>query len=481
MSVRPRPGRASPTLAARLERDPRVAAVEPEAATSRASCRTTRRCRSRPALGGEPYQWYLHRQGFPAAWDLSRGTGALVGVIDSGIDAAHPDLAGKIAVGPRPRRHDGRDRRRGRPRHPRRAASHAARPTTASGSRARGSTASSVLEKSDLTSSSVIASLVDAARSGAGVINMSFGGGRLSVGEQRALSYALRQRRGADRRGRGRADPRAGPSRQGPAADRHRAQARRRAGASSSRRPTSPAARASFAGRGSQISMAAFGDTGRRAGAGHLLDLPGERDPDRDGRLEPARRRRVPPAAPPSTATALRLPGRARRWRRRRSRAPWRSCARPTRSCARAAVVRMMKQTATRAPGERMDDRAGLGDPERRGRGAARARARTATPFRPAPAGAAAAAARGTAVHPAVAGPRPRAAGRRPAGHRVLRGLRPGAAARYKLLATTDAQQVPLPGPARQALLVLRARPGPGRQRGGPRRAGRTSVVRVRR
>jgi serine protease len=47
--------------------------------------------------GGAPIQWSLAREGFPAAWGVTTGAGALVGVIDSGIDGAHPELAGKIA------------------------------------------------------------------------------------------------------------------------------------------------------------------------------------------------------------------------------------------------------------------------------------------------------------------------------------------------------------------------------------------------
>ena len=90
-----------------------------------------------------------------------------------------------------------------------------------------------VLEKSDLTSSSVIASLVDAARLGAGVINMSFGGGRLSAGEYRALQLCAAQGRRADRGGRGR---RRSPSRAIPprtCSRRAPAATSRRAGASS--------------------------------------------------------------------------------------------------------------------------------------------------------------------------------------------------------------------------------------------------------
>ncbi len=46
---------------------------------------------------GTPIQWALARENFPAAWDVTTGEGALVGVIDSGVDGGHPELAGKIA------------------------------------------------------------------------------------------------------------------------------------------------------------------------------------------------------------------------------------------------------------------------------------------------------------------------------------------------------------------------------------------------
>jgi serine protease len=42
-------------------------------------------------------QWGLTQAGFPAAWCASTGAGALIAVIDGGIDFSHPDLAGKDA------------------------------------------------------------------------------------------------------------------------------------------------------------------------------------------------------------------------------------------------------------------------------------------------------------------------------------------------------------------------------------------------
>ena len=41
-------------------------------------------------------QWGLVQAGFPAAWCRSTGAGALIVVIDTGLNAAHPDLSGKV-------------------------------------------------------------------------------------------------------------------------------------------------------------------------------------------------------------------------------------------------------------------------------------------------------------------------------------------------------------------------------------------------
>jgi subtilisin family serine protease len=46
----------------------------------------------------QPEQWNLAQIGAAEAWATSTGAGVTIGVVDSGIDAGHPDLAGKIAA-----------------------------------------------------------------------------------------------------------------------------------------------------------------------------------------------------------------------------------------------------------------------------------------------------------------------------------------------------------------------------------------------
>ncbi len=41
-------------------------------------------------------QWNLTQIGAPDAWKVTTGSGILIGIVDSGVDAGHPDLAGKI-------------------------------------------------------------------------------------------------------------------------------------------------------------------------------------------------------------------------------------------------------------------------------------------------------------------------------------------------------------------------------------------------
>ncbi len=95
--------RGSAAALARLRRDPSVRSVSVEWE------RDLRRTPNDPALStaesqftagvppGTPIQWALGRENFPRAWDLTTGASAIVGALDTGVDGANPELAGKVA------------------------------------------------------------------------------------------------------------------------------------------------------------------------------------------------------------------------------------------------------------------------------------------------------------------------------------------------------------------------------------------------
>ena len=43
--------------------------------------------------------WHLQTLKMPVAWDITRGEGVLIAVLDSGINPAHEDLAGQVLPG----------------------------------------------------------------------------------------------------------------------------------------------------------------------------------------------------------------------------------------------------------------------------------------------------------------------------------------------------------------------------------------------
>ena len=90
--VDPEPGVSVEEAVAKLERAEGVLYAEPD--VTRSAARTP----NDPLFS---QQWGLSMIGLPAAWDRTTGSSAVtVGVVDSGVDAAHPDLTPNAARNP---------------------------------------------------------------------------------------------------------------------------------------------------------------------------------------------------------------------------------------------------------------------------------------------------------------------------------------------------------------------------------------------
>jgi serine protease len=195
-AVRPRAGETTAQLARRLRADPRVQSVQAERRF------TLRYVPSDPAFttaergeSGTVGEWWAGREDLPAAWDIARGDGARVAVIDTGVDGGHPDLVNKIVgsadfddnLGDGPPTVDENG-------HGTHVASLAcAQPDNGIGLAGAGLGCDLLIAKSDLTEGSVARALVWAADNGAEAINMSFGtDGRFAASDVivQALHYA---------------------------------------------------------------------------------------------------------------------------------------------------------------------------------------------------------------------------------------------------------------------------------------------------
>src|SRR5262249_20953691 len=69
------------------------------AALTATICATAITWSSPAGASNDPYfaqQWNLTQIGAPRAWSRSTGAGVTIGIVDTGVDASHPDLAGKI-------------------------------------------------------------------------------------------------------------------------------------------------------------------------------------------------------------------------------------------------------------------------------------------------------------------------------------------------------------------------------------------------
>jgi len=179
LTVRPAQGGSLRALARRLRADSTVAHVEVERRfTLRANPGDPALTTQDGATGtppDTPVEWWAYHENFPAAWDVTNGSGAVIGVIDTGIDAGHPEFAGRIkaAVDQDADTNDPGHDDAGH-------GTHVASLACANGGNGIGLAGAAygcslVVERSDLSDFSVAQSIVDATDHGALALNMSFG------------------------------------------------------------------------------------------------------------------------------------------------------------------------------------------------------------------------------------------------------------------------------------------------------------------
>lgn len=300
LTVKPRSGGGLRALAGRLRDDPRVRKVQVEGrARFRAQPNDPAQSTPETAPGtppGTPVQWWLAREGFPRAWDFTRGDGAVVAVIDSGVDGSHPELAGKLrravdvdddpSHGPATVDESG---------HGTHVSSFACGATdNGVGFASAGHNCTLIVEKTDLTDSSVARAIVDATNAGAEAINMSFGtDGRTQAPQALVDAIDFAYSRGvvlvaaaADQPVTEQGDPSnvVQPTNTGANLDAGKGLSVTAANFSDRRAP--------FAGLGSQISIAAYGTFDQRTGPDGLLGAWPANQTDID------RGSVVPPVAP---------------------------------------------------------------------------------------------------------------------------------------------------------------------------------------
>ncbi|MBJ7519930.1 MAG: S8 family serine peptidase [Solirubrobacteraceae bacterium] len=278
VTVTPAPGETLEQAARRLRADPAVASVAPEG-RMRLRLVPNDPALSAPELaprtpGGTTQQWWAAPMGLPAAWDVTRGARALVAVIDTGADGGHPELAGKIrdaidldetfGAGPATTDENG---------HGTHVASLAcAQADNRLGIAGAGLGCGLLVIKSDLSDSSVATGIVEAVDRGADAINMSFGSesGRGSAALRRAVDYAVARKvvlvaAAADMPVTEQGYPSNVLQPTGTASNLDSGRGLSVTAA------TAAGTRASFAGLGSQISVAAYGSYGADGGPAGML------------------------------------------------------------------------------------------------------------------------------------------------------------------------------------------------------------------
>jgi subtilisin family serine protease len=284
VSVRPQAGTSLHALARTLRRRAGVARVEVEhrfqlrAVPNDPALSAPETSPGTPA--GTTVEWWAARLGLPSAWDITRGDGAKVAVIDTGIDSGHPDLAGKVdqfvdndaipSHGPATADENGHG-------------THVASLACGAGDNGVGIVGVGfncrlLVYKSDLGDGSVAGSIVAATDAGADAINMSFGTDGTTPPAQviiDAVKYAVAHdvvlvAAAADSPVEEQGDPANLLQPSGTASD---LSAGRGLSVTAA---TSADTRAAFAGRGSQISLASYGTFSETVGPpGLLAAFPG--------------------------------------------------------------------------------------------------------------------------------------------------------------------------------------------------------------
>jgi serine protease len=278
VTVQPPAGVSFATFARRLRAaDPAVRFVERERRFS------PRLVPNDPALtvpetapgtpAGTVVEWWPAREDLPRAWDMTTGDGALVGIIDTGLDGTHPELQGKVRQASdfdsNPGEGSATADQLGHGTHV--ASLACAASGNGIGIAGAGLNCGLIVERVDLSDSSVAQALVDATDRGALAINMSFGtdGSQpASQAEVDAIDYAYRHNvvlaaAAADKPVTEQGDPANVLQPSGTGADITRARGLDVTSADFAGQ------RSSFAGRGSEVSIAAFGsfaDSGGPAG-----------------------------------------------------------------------------------------------------------------------------------------------------------------------------------------------------------------------
>ncbi len=279
LSVRPTGGRALAAVAALLRRRDGVRRVEVERRhelrlqPNDPSLTTPETAPGTPP--GTVLQWWIARLGLPAAWDIERGGGATVAVIDTGLDGGQPDLIGKVAKAidndntPGHGAATGDENGHG---------THVSSLACAAGGNGVGIVGAGldcrlIIVKTDLSDGSIARSIVQSADLGADAINMSFGtdgSAPAPLAIRAAIDYAVSKgvvlvAAAADRPVENQGDPAnlLQPTGTGPDITAGRGLSVTAADFFDRRAP--------FAGRGTQISLAAYGSFDRQLGPSGLI------------------------------------------------------------------------------------------------------------------------------------------------------------------------------------------------------------------